>query len=760
MPKLGRRIAQIKPGVKKASEVCSQSGAKTESARSSESNSDQYTSDNRPTTGRDQDTMPRGHMLKNQNSKDASGLGQAISNLYAEYKKPVAIVGMSMLRLPLFANPAHGHDVHEHADENLNANASLATEAASTDIASEVIFGAPKDGAKPLTEGAYFDLIHSLSGAGLEGVKDALRDGHLRLLTDIPHPNGERTLVLGHRTDKDANETPNVETTVRLSRDGQLLSADTQDLIHVWAYESDPKSPGGLQPISAKHFEKDSEGKISYLGNDRIRLIMPKEIATEVDDISLTKVTKTVASHLPEKVAANANGVFAFDEASPLTGATTSFYGTVKVMEDADRWAGGHIHWGDKGTLIVKPYEFVTNFFNAYYNKTNGNLVLGALGHVDPETGKIGGFTGTPAGYENAVENMFLDGAKSRDIVAHEAGHAVLDALKPGMKHGMGIAYHEGVADLLNFLSVLEDPDVVARVLRETEGDMDSTNEATRMAEVIGHEVSKHRSGDPDKNYIRITNNEARIEDSGLTRDDETIPGLGFSPSRSPHKLGQVFSGAGHDAFVKIYNQERAAGKSREESVAYAREAVGNILLRSTRYVGEHQTSMRDAAIAMLRSEDATYGGKYHESVRDAFVARGLIDATEDAKELINERKNKLIDFRLPASTKAPDEVLSKLEEYETQRLASLSDDVDGPVFGLLRHNPYLPSYEIAKFEDLSVHSDRTFDDGVRVVRLTYQKEETDMMGHKKTHDYYISTVFDETGKLIDIHSERAVENE
>ena len=266
MPKLGRRTAQIKPGVKKASEISSQSGAKTEFTRSSELNSDQYRSDKRPTTGRGQDTIPRGHMLKNQNSKDASGLGQAISNLYAEYKKPVAIVGMSMLRLPLFANPARGHDVHEHADENLNANASLATEAASTDIASEVIFGAPKDGAKPLTEGAYFDLIHSLSGAGLEEVKDALRDGHLRLLTDIPHPNGERTLVLGHRTDKDANETPNVETTVRLSKDGQFLAADTQELIHVWAYESDPKSPGGLQPISAKHFEKDSEGKISYLG--------------------------------------------------------------------------------------------------------------------------------------------------------------------------------------------------------------------------------------------------------------------------------------------------------------------------------------------------------------------------------------------------------------------------------------------------------------------------------------------------------------
>jgi len=707
--------------------------------------------------------IPRHRIKEEPELAETAGLINKIGHVFHKYRRPIAAVAMGALRLPLMATPAYGADAE---DIDLDANhtaAGIANHAVNADVARSVLFGGPTPGAKPITDGAYHSLLEGLDHPKLANVKTAMSEGRLRLLTDIPAANGTRTIVVGHNDNPQAADanTPNIATKIALSKDGTIKSIAEEKLVHVWAYESDPSSPGGLQPISIGHFSLDAEGKISTLSGERIRIEMPKEIATKVDDISLTEVTEKVRSNFPTHITLNKDGKFAFSEESPLTGATTAFYSAAKVIEEADRWAGYQLSWGKDGTLVMKPYEFVTDFFNAYYNRADGSLVLGALGSVDAETGKIGGFTGTPAGYDNPVENMMLDGAKSRDIVSHEAGHAVLDALKPGMKHGMGIAYHEGFADMINFLSALEDPDVIARVLTETNGDLSKPHEASRMAEVIGHTTHKHNNHahDDDHDYVRLTKNNTRVEDAGLTRDDNGIPGLGIAPSRDPHKIGQVLSGAGHDAFVNIYEKELQKGKSPEEAIAIARETMGTILVRSTRFIGEHQTSMRDAAIAMLRVDDMNYGKEYRAELVKAFEERGLIDAGENIDELINARSKPLPNFTLSKDVTDHQDILDRLDEYEMNYVNSLPDDVDDPVPGLLRHNAYVPSWEYIKKSDLSVHSDVTAEDGVRMIRLSYEKEETDLMGNKSTERYFLSTVFGKSGKLIDVHSDRAVEN-
>jgi len=61
----------------------------------------------------------------------------------------------------------------------------------------------------------------------------------------------------------------------------------TRDYVPVWAYESDPAGPGGLQPIPAAHFDTDAEGKVTGLSGPRVNVVIPEEIATKMDDFGL-----------------------------------------------------------------------------------------------------------------------------------------------------------------------------------------------------------------------------------------------------------------------------------------------------------------------------------------------------------------------------------------------------------------------------------------------------------------------------------------
>lgn len=354
------------------------------------------------------------------------------------------------------------------------------------------------------------------------------------------------------------------------------------DYVPVWGFESDPEGAGGLQPVHISHFDLDADGRVIGLSGPRVKIVMPEEIIVKLDDMTF-KPTEPVPSPLPTDVEARQDGAFVFAPSDPLTGATTAFYAASKVIEAADRWAGRTVGWGKNGQITVIPYKFVTHFFNAYFDGRDKTLNLGSLGNVDAEKGIVP-YSGEVPGWEIKVENLLIDASRSRDIVAHEAGHAVLDALKPGMRYGMGMAFNEGFSDVVAFLTAFDDPDVVARVLEETGGDLSKSNEASRVAEVVGAAVSRYKNddtSDDDQRYMRSVRSELTMKDTGLAADARDIPGMGFSPLRSPHRIGEIVSGMAYDLFVALYDQWVAAGETPEVAIATAKETVGALIVRA-----------------------------------------------------------------------------------------------------------------------------------------------------------------------------------
>ena len=95
---------------------------------------------------------------------------------------------------------------------------------------------------------------------------------------------------------------------------------------------------------------------------------------------------------------------------------------------------------GFRGFKVNNPYGKVnsgqlaanvhtgTNFDNAYYSPSTGQIYLGD-----------GSYPGNP--------NGFRDLAKEVDVVSHEFTHAVIDEYHPGMFGSEGLALHEGYSD-------------------------------------------------------------------------------------------------------------------------------------------------------------------------------------------------------------------------------------------------------------------------------------------------------------------------
>ena len=135
---------------------------------------------------------------------------------------------------------------------------------------------------------------------------------------------------------------------------------------------------------------------------------------------------------------------------------------------------------------------------------------------------------------------FFSDGVKtiyacrSWDIVAHEAGHAVLDSLQPGWitsSNPQTGALHEAFGDLTSIFSVLDQLDMCELIVAHTKGNLGSRhNFLAALGEEFGRGVGR---------YFGIRNAD---EDLTISKSSEEV-----------HELSKVFTGAIYDVLVRIF---------------------------------------------------------------------------------------------------------------------------------------------------------------------------------------------------------------
>lgn len=258
-----------------------------------------------------------------------------------------------------------------------------------------------------------------------------------------------------------------------------------------------------------------------------------------------------------------------------------------------ERACGGlKLPWQWNGTgnmepLSVFPRAGVTA--NAYYSRSQKALRF---------------FYFTPPG---ATGHMYT--CRSLDIVAHETGHAILDALKPKWLPVAGNppqtgGLHESFGDLTAVFLALSQLDQVEAIIAQTKANLHNKTFLADLAEQFGLALGR-------PNGLRNADNDLKLSQTG----------------NEVHAISQVFTGAIYDIMADIFQRERRWSTADDARVLYeVGRYMCSLVLRALIQAPDERATYADVANRMLRI--AAWDGKpayYRNFIRNQFVLREVV---------------------------------------------------------------------------------------------------------------------------------------
>ena len=255
--------------------------------------------------------------------------------------------------------------------------------------------------------------------------------------------------------------------------------------------------------------------------------------------------------------------------------------------------------WQLGDTLPIKLDE--GEDFNAFYDRQALNF-----------------FHGTAAG-------RTVYSGESPDIVCHEQGHAVLDAIRPELFDAGSIeaaAFHESFGDMSAILVALQLPTLRAAVLTETGGDLTRSSRLSRLAEQLGWAIRQFSPDAVERDCLRNAVN------SFVYTNPEGLPSNAPAASLSsePHSFSRVFTAAFFEAIAGGF---RLAGPNPGEadlqtvSLDLARLLISGIL--ATPIVPEYMSQVAASIVAADAAAEGRRRGKYGDVLKAGFVRHGIL---------------------------------------------------------------------------------------------------------------------------------------
>ncbi len=214
--------------------------------------------------------------------------------------------------------------------------------------------------------------------------------------------------------------------------------------------------------------------------------------------------------------------------------------------------------------------------------------------------------------------------AESLDIVAHEAGHAVLDVYQPGywsLPDPETAAFHEAFADCSSLLVTLGEPSVRRAFLEEAGKSLRASNLVSRLAEALGRAIHDNYGPESiaDPTRLRDANNRFRYgspEKLPATGGDETL-------TSEPHSFSRVFTGAFYHLLMELLAAGLKEGGG-AELVEVARRRAGRLLARAVETAPPGEARAAALAARMLEVDHAETGGASAPAITRAFARHGI----------------------------------------------------------------------------------------------------------------------------------------
>ena len=219
-------------------------------------------------------------------------------------------------------------------------------------------------------------------------------------------------------------------------------------------------------------------------------------------------------------------------------------------------------------------------------------------------------------GWETAARNTYP--AASTDAVAHEVGHALLDAIRPELWASVypePAAFHEAFADCMALLVSLFDAGP-RQALLQGGGDLRVANFLETLAEDVAEGVRLENPNDPQSLPRRALN-------TLQWEIPVTLPpaGLPAALTSEPHSYSRIFTGCFYDTLCNIFAGQPAQN---EQGLLAAAQTAGRLLIAGAQGAPEVPRFFQAVGRAMMLADETASGGAHHAGIRDAFAGHQI----------------------------------------------------------------------------------------------------------------------------------------
>lgn len=211
----------------------------------------------------------------------------------------------------------------------------------------------------------------------------------------------------------------------------------------------------------------------------------------------------------------------------------------------------------------------------------------------------------------------------SRDIVAHETGHAILDGIAPDLYNSVtpqSLALHEAIADLTAVLMAFRSRDLIRRVLSQTNGSILNSTAFSSIAEQFGGAHDPQARTRPLRNLL----NERTLDPSDTSRDEHGERNL--VARNEPHALSEVISGALYKVLCQLHESYKETEPNPAVALATAVRRFKRTVFRALDYLPPGEVSFADYGRAIIAADQAAHPDKDNtrEWLSSEFVRRQM----------------------------------------------------------------------------------------------------------------------------------------
>ncbi|MFL5757076.1 MAG: hypothetical protein ACJ77N_12350 [Chloroflexota bacterium] len=210
--------------------------------------------------------------------------------------------------------------------------------------------------------------------------------------------------------------------------------------------------------------------------------------------------------------------------------------------------------------------------------------------------------------------------AESVDIVCHEQGHALLDAVRPDFWDVPFIevaSLHEAFGDCMALLAALNDP-VVRKAVVDASPDLSGPHFVESLAEELGDAIAREFGRDSSEDgALRHADNKLQWVDPTTLPPNAPVSQL----AGEVHSFSRVFTGVFYDLIRNIYR----AGSRDPNGLRNAARVAGRLLISAIRGVPARPRVDEAMGRRMLQIDIEKNGGANVAAIQAAFEAHAIV---------------------------------------------------------------------------------------------------------------------------------------